>query len=428
MPETVVAPASASSPTIAGATVIPPTPSEAQPDVSKGIAQAGDALRKAESWDALTPAPAAAEASPPTDPAAPATETTAPAQPFDGWTVDADQKLHRPDGTFAEASEIDAYNAAIEQENAATAPTPEAAKPDEQKPEPIVVTLKARDGSDVEIEVTDEKVAETLRANQKDGLRGEEYRKKLQIVEEHLAEKRAFERMMETNPEAVILKHLPEEKQESLAVALVAKFWDQIAPKLVEFDTTPGARVAEIANVGKRTAEQEREYSQLTAREKYGVQLEHATRALIPEHVDEATAEQFMADAALDLGRAVQAKGAAIDVTEVKSVLARRLALYGFDKPAPAAASAAVPEPPKRPIARAVAKPTPAPTAPAVTTQNGAAVRQKVTAQKVAAAVPPAGAGAAPVRVPLAPPGATIEQASQALKKAKSWSEVGAGA
>jgi hypothetical protein len=41
--------------------------------------------------------------------------------------------------------------------------------------------------------------------------------------------------------------------------------------------------------------------------------------------------------------------------------------------------------------------------------------------RKNAAAVPPAGAGAAPVRLPPVPAGATIEEASRALKGVRSW-------
>lgn len=394
--------------------------------------QASQALKTRTSWD--TPAADAAPAveTPVTDPAKPAddekpVEAAAETIKYEGWVVDAEQRLHRPDGTFAEAQEIDEYNAAIEAENAATAaaidtPVADAAKPDEPVVEPIVVKLRARDGAEVEIEVTDEKVAETLRTNARDGLRGEEYRRKLAQVEEHLAERRAFEAMVETNPEALILQHLPESKQVSLAVALVAKFWDQIAPDLVRFDSEPTQRITEAANAKDRINTQQREFEQRTARERYTAQLETAARVLIPEHADDDAAERFLSDAAIDLGRAVQAKGGPIDINEVRTVLARRLALYGFDKPAPAAAvTTEGTTVTKRPIAKAVAKPTQAPTAQTVSATNGQAVKAKVSAQRVAAAVPPAGAGAASIRVPAVPPGSTIEQASQRLKQQKSW-------
>lgn len=342
-------------------------------------------------------------------------ETEAEAAPvYEGWVVDEQGRLHRPDGSFANAGEIDQYNASIPAEA-----TPEA----ESAPEPIVVKLKGRDGADVEIEVTDEATAEALRTNAKDGLRGEEYRKKMAVAEEYLAERRAFETMMETNPEGLILQHLPHEKQVSLAVALVAKHWDAIAPNLVKFDTEPTARISEAANAEIRMRDQQREYETLTASQKYGVQLESATRALIPEHIPDDVAEQFLADAARELGNTVRQRGQ-FPIDEVKTVLARRLALYGFDKPASGTTSTSAPTPLKRPTARAVSRPqgnTATVATASAGANHGATVRRTVTAQRVAAAVPPAGAGAAAVRAPMVPANADLKQASQALRKQAHW-------
>jgi hypothetical protein len=390
--------------------------------------KASEGLKSRTSWEtpaadaAATTETATTETAKPADGEKPV-DSVAETPKFEGWVVDAEQKLHRPDGTFAEVAEIEAYNTAIEAENAAAAAATtvtDPAKPEEAVAEPILVKLKARDGSEVEIEVDDERTAETLRTNARDGLRGEEYRRKMATAEEFLAERRAFEAMIETNPEALILQHLPEEKQVSLAVALVAKLWDQIAPQLVNFDNDPTSRVAEAANSQIRIRDQQRDFEARTSRERYSAQLESAARALIPEHADDAQADQFLSDAAIDLGRAVQQKGGPISIDEVKTVLSRRLALYGFDKPAPTKEDPS--NPPKRPIAKAVAKPAQAPTAQTVSATNGQAVKAKVSAQRVAAAVPPAGAGAASLRVPAVPPGSTIEQASQRLKQMKSWS------
>jgi len=398
------------------------TPEPTTPAAST-FAEASKKYQNAKTWaDVGLAAPVIEPETPAEAPSAhaeAATEEVAPeASPeavdaFAGFTVDAENRLHRADGSYANAEEIDAYNATI------PATEPEAPK----EPEPIVVKLKARDGvTDVEIEVTDEAVADALRTNAKDGLRGAEYRKKMQAVEEHLAERRAFETMLETNPEGLILQHLPEDKQASLAVALVAKHWDTIAPHLIKFDTDASTRIAEAANAQIRMRDQQREYEQLSAQQKYGVQLESAVRALIPEHIDDATTEDFLAVAALDIGNAVKSAGRPIPVEDVPKVLAKRLALYGFDKPASDAASAA-PTPVKRPVARAVAKPS-APTAPSVTATGAdpsKTVRRLVTAQRVAASVPSAGAGAAPIRAPRAAPNESIEQASARLKKMSHW-------
>jgi len=357
--------------------------------------------------EATTPAAAA-----PAEPAAPAetgTEGAAQPDPYAQWSVDAEGRLHRADGSYANAEEIDAYNASIPQEPTAPQETTET-------PQPIIVTVKGRDGSDVEIEVADEKVAEALRANARDGLRGEEYRKKMAAAEEYLAERRAFETMIEKNPEVLILQHLPEDKQASLAVALVAKHWDTIAPHLIKFDTDASTRIAEAANAQIRMRDQQRDYEQLTAQQRYGVQLESAVRALVPDGTPDDVVDDFLQVAALKLGNAVRSTGRPVPVEDVSKVLKHDLSRYGFDKPAP---EPKVPAPVRRPVARAVNRPA-ATTAPTVT-NPGATVRRTVTAQRIAAATPPQGAGAATVKAPLVPTTASIAEASQALRKQGSW-------
>lgn len=399
------------------------------------FAAASEALKQKQSWAEVTPAagePVAPEAAAPE--ALPAEAEAPAASQYDGYTVDANGGLHRPDGTMASADEITGYNAEVQAEQA----TPDQAAPAEaETPNVEVVTLKARNGEDLEIEVTDPLVAETLRAAQRDGMRGDEYRKKMAVVEEHLAEKRAFERMLETNPDAVIFNALPEDKQVSLAVSLVAKYWDQIAPRLVAFDQNPVERVTEAMQTQVRLRDQQQQFERMTASERYAVQLEAATRALIPDHVDDAKADQFLADAGMDLGRAMQQRnGAQIPLAELQTILAPRLALYGFNQPTPAAPNSSTPvtppAPPRRPVARPVASQprsaqAAAPAQPTKTTVSdpGAAVRRAVTAQRVAAAVPPAGAGAATIRAPLVPANSTIEQASQKLRGMTSWGRAG---
>lgn len=324
-----------------------------------------------------------------------------------GFALDAEGRLHRPDGTYADASQIEAWNAG------AAAPTPTEASPAET-PEPQVITLTDRNGNEKEIEIDDPETAEFLNTLRRDSMRSQEYQKRMAHVQEKEAQYREFEAMIETNPESVVLQHLPVDKQVSLAVALIAQHWDQLAPHLVKFDQEPATRIAESANARARMSEQERTYEQRVQSARYATQLESAVSALVPATADEEMTKSFMQDAGIDLGNAIRSRnGAPIPIEEVRQVLSRRLALYGFDKtPAPATPT------PKRPLARSVAAPK-APAAPAK--DVGAQVRRTVTAQRVAAAVPPQGAGASTVRTPLVPTSATIEQASQALRKQTSW-------
>jgi hypothetical protein len=386
------------------------------PTAPTGLAEAGAALKQATTWESLatpavetveTPAEASVEVAAGTDAAATLTSTE-----FNGYTVDEKGGLHRPDGTMASTDEISAYNLEVSAEQ--PAPT----EPPVEAPAMETVKILGRNGTELEIEVSDPLIAEAIRSNIKDGMRGEDYRRKIQAADEHLADKRAFEQMIETNPEGLIFNHLPEDKQISLAVKLVSKYWDQIAPDLMKLDADPVERVRNAAQTQQQIMEQQRQFEQMTAASKHAVQLEHAVRALIPEHATDTQGDAFLQDAGSDIRREMQRRnGAAIPPADVAAILSHRLALYGFDKPAPASTPT-----PTRPVARAVAKPNQAPTAqPSVMVSAGAQVRRTVTAQRVAAAVPPAGAGAATVRAPLVPPNSSIEAASRALKKQTGW-------
>lgn len=381
------------------------------------LSDASAALKGKTSWDEV----AAPEQ---TTPAETATETPAEAptaesaDALQGFTLDAEGRLHRKDGTYASQAEVDQWNA-----DAQPAPAKQEEAPADE-PQPIVVAIRGRDGRDVEIEVTDEATAEALRTNHREGMRAAEFNRRMAEVQAKEEEFRAFEMMIEQNPEGVILRHLPEEKQDALLVALLARRWDAIAPQLVKFDSDPTARAAEMINTQRRIEAQDGQFSSARAKAEYGKQVYTETVKLIPEHVDEATQQRFLADAGRDIEAAIrQNAGNAVPLETIKTLLAPRIALYGFDKPAPSAATPTTTSTPKRPLARPVVS-APQSAAP-VTADPGAAIRRTVTAQRIAAATPPQGAGAAPVRQPLAPPNATVTDASRALKRAKSWAEVG---
>lgn len=436
MPDTLTptAPAAPASP--AGS----PAPTDNAPASASPYADAHAKLQGASSWADVFSAPTASTSSAdaPTDAAT--IDAAAPASPVDGadaapegegeapaadamagFQLDAEGRLHRPDGTYATNEEVAQWN-----EGAAPAPETTA----EPAAEPNVVAIRGRDGNEVEIEVDDPKVAEVLQTLQRDSMRKQEFTKRMEAVQQREAEFREFETLMATNPESVILQHLPADKQVSIAVALLAQHWDALAPVLVQFDTNDQTRLVEAANARLRMTQQQAEFEQRRQVATYAAQAETTVRNLIPEHIADDVAEAFLNDASADLARAIQQRnGQPIPLDQITAVLARRVSLYGFDQPqsgAPATVPIA-PAQPKRPVAKPVAASQPsAPTASVPASANaGATVRRAVTAQRVAAAVPPAGAGAATVRQPLVPPNATVKDASAALKRARSWSEVG---
>lgn len=387
------------------------------------LTEASSSLKGKTSWEEVF-TPAAADAAPETTTETPAEAPAAEsADALSGFTLDAEGRLHRKDGTYASQAEVDQWNSSAEQAPPAAEQQPE--QPKAEEPQPIVVAIRGRDGKDLEIEVTDEQTAEALRTNHREGMRAAEFNRRMAEVQAKEEEFRAFEMMIEQNPEGVILRHLPEEKQDALLVALLARRWDAIAPQLVKFDSDPTARAAEMINTQRRIEAQDGQFSSAKAKAEYGKQVYTETVKLIPEHVDEATQQRFLADAGRDIEAAIrQNAGNAVPLETIKTLLAPRIALYGFDRPQGATTpSASTPSTPKRPLARPVVS-APQSAAP-VTVDPGAAIRRTVTAQRIAAATPPQGAGAAPVRQPLTPPNVSVTDASRALKRAKSWAEVG---
>lgn len=401
------------------ATVSTPTTGPQSP-----YAQVTKDLTTAKSWDAIAPKTPEPVAEPVADPApdAVAVETAqpdAPPEAFTGWTLDASHRLHRPDGTYASVEEIAAYNTGAEPAGEPVADPTEEAKP--ETPQPERVTIKGRDGSDVEIEVDDPKIAEALRTNAKDGMRAREYREKVAVVDQKLAEFNAFERLLETNPEHVIFNALPEAKRVSLATALVAQYWDQIAPTLVQFDTAPESRVRTAAETQIAMRDGMAQYQQRLQADRQGADLAKAVIQLLPESLPDHLHEQFLADAQSDITRAIQ-RGERVTPETVPTLLATRLSLYGATTPTPA------------PVARVRAVASPSPSQPAAAQPVGAAAASLATVQanqdrlkaaqharRRAAAVPPSGAGAAPVRLTPVGPGTSIKDASADLKKLTHW-------
>lgn len=376
-----------------------------------GIAEAGAALR-ATGWDvpAEPAAPVVAEAPAPETPVA---EPDATGEPT--YTMDDAGRWHRPDGKFADAEEIAKLDA-LPVEGAEIPAVPE-----EAQPEPIVVKLRARDGSDAEIEVTDEKVAELLRANHNDGMRREEFTRRMETVESKEAELREFETMLRTNPEAVILQRLPQDKKVAIATALVAELWDHIYPNLVGFEQDPTARVTAAMQSQLAIRDQQSQYQQAITTAQYSAKVYSTLHALVPESVDDATRDSFLADAASDVARAIEKNGKQpVPVESLKQILAPRLALYRFQAESPINP---VPSQPARPVARPLTAAKAA--VPSVPVHDqakaGATVRRTVQAQRIAAAIAPQGAGAATVKSPLVPSNADVTAAGQAMRTQKGW-------
>lgn len=447
MSDTLTAPA----PVASGTPVAPAsTANPAKPTPAPSFTDAGAALKQAKSWadvPGLTPDPAGVgeavsggeddepppEQQPEGQQAAPETPTGDQAPEF---VQDAEGKWHRADGTFATVDEIAQIDAELAAQAADDTAKAEQAKQAELAAKANTVTLRRRDGTTRDVIVDDPELAEEIRANYNDGMRGKDFREKAAAVDAKLAQFKQLDALLDTNPEAFVAQSLSPEQKVRLATQLLAEHFDELVPIIQGFDQNPSERIKTTAEAQRRLREQQSEFNTLVQAQAQAKDVRMAVEALLPEALDHETAGQFWADASADLQRAI-ARGEAVTAQTVPALLQSRLKLYGITAPA-GQASASVP---RVTLASPAQTPPATGTTPAASTGNSSVaqpandaakaladaertqrrIRLTQAARSRAAAVPPAGAGAAPLRLPPVAPNASIEEASQSLKKLKHW-------
>lgn len=409
------------------APVVPVTPATpATPAAATSIADAGAVFRAAATWEDVNLAPPVVptgDDAPAGTPAATPAESVPAGDEGPEFVQNAQGQWHRPDGTFANAEEIAAIDAQVAADVAAEA----AAAPPKETP---TVTLRRRDGTTRDVEVDDPELAEEIRTNYNDGMRKKDYTEKVALVETRLAEFNQMDAMLDKNPELFVFNSLTPPQQINLATALLAQHFDALVPIILGYDADPSKRITAVGETQRTIRDQEKEFQTFTTAQRAASAVRATVETLIPDTISPEVAEQFWADAGADLQRAI-ARGERVDPSTVPALLKARMTLYGFEAPAgsvPAAAPkpriTAVPA--LAPNANGSASPVATPVGDAAQALADAKAQQKrikLTQRNRAnaAAVPPVGAGAAPVRLPAVPAGASIEEASRALKKMKSW-------
>ena len=416
MPDTLVTEPTSASP-IAPVEPVAPITTEATPGVAEPEKKK---LSEMASWDELVV------------PEAPAEPVAEAITREDGSTWNGTAgRWQKADGTFAQGAAPDGWTPPVVDP---AAPVTEPTEPEAPAVPVETVALRTRDGQTREIEVDDPELAELLRTNANDGMRASQYREKVAALDAKLEEVNAFRAMVETNPEAVVLQHMPAEKQVSIAVALIAQHWDQIVPLIQQMDGTEGVpvRMATAMQAQEAIRTNQALYERKLDEGKYVSAITQQVQSLIPEGTPDATVQRFLTYAGQDLAQIV-ARDGRIDPATVPTHLAETVKLFGFAAPS-ATPSAA----PRAAVRFASAQPTPSTptTSPTAARPVGdaavalaerakqAAARTQTTqaARARAAAVPPSGAGAAPVRLPSVPKGADIRTASQTLRQmGNSW-------
>lgn len=407
--ETSTAPAAPSA-----APVVPVTP--VAPAAPVSIESAGAAFKAATSWDDINLPVPVLDA---TDPEAPIAAD--PAAPVDApeFLQNEHGQWHRPDGTFANADEITAITAQIAAD-AAAAPVIDSSAPVVEPIKPV--TLRRRDGTTRDVQVDDPELAEEIRTNFNDGMRRKEFIEKSSAVEAKLAHFTQLDAAITKNPESFVLNSLTPDQQVNVATALLARHFDALVPIILGYDKDPGTRIKATADTEAKIRSQQTELDNFTASQQQAALVRGAVETLIPETAEPEIAQQFWADAAADLQRAV-ARGERVDPSTVPTLLSSRMKLYGFD--APAGSAPAKPSTPRIVALAPSSSPVAVPANDAAKLAQAKAIQTRIRLTQRnranAAAVPPVGAGAAPVRLPPVPAGASIEDAAKAMKKHRSW-------
>lgn len=122
--------------------------------------------------------------------------------------------------------------------------TKQAAAPAEPDPELVPFKLEGltdRGEEDFEIDVSPE-VAERLKRLEKNGMRKEEYTRRMDSLQTKESEWRVLESQMQTAPDAFVLGKLSKDAQLKVAVAILAEHWDLLVPGIVEMNEKPHVR------------------------------------------------------------------------------------------------------------------------------------------------------------------------------------------
>lgn len=294
-----------------------------------------------------------------------------------------------------------------------TAPVDDAAPaeaPDPDAPAPDVVTLTDRNGKEIEVEISDPDLAAAIRMNKNDGMRREEFNRRIAPVEQKEAELRAFEIMLRTAPESVVDTMHPEIRKRTL-LHLLASDWEDVYPTLVEWSQNDLSRKEFKVDSKEQLSTAKQQAQQQISEGTRIATIQRAIEAVIPAHASAEEANEFYTAAAAHVGAVDTQRGGALRAEDVAPLLTGYLRRWGFESPTAAVATpgSLVPSTP------AVATPK-GPAAEALKARavaNTARMKAIPAQQQAVAAIAPTGAGApAAIR----PPIQTFAQADAAVR------------
>ena len=342
---TPTAPATPATPAAPAAAPKPATPANA-PDFHSGfnvdLNQLQEAWEKARTKGApdnvSAPAPAAAPAATaPPDPAAPVRDEhgrfikQTPTGTPEAAPLDAASVVPATEGATPDAPTETAEDATATGETA-----------EEAAPEPIRIALPStRDGEAevmVELHPDETDAAERIRMLRNNGLRRKDFDKKMQAAEQMKQQAVEILTTAQQAPEQLIDRLSPEQ-QARVAQYYLAKHFDALRPTIAQWWEDPTAVRSAQLDFRESTGQAAQAIRARVEGEARAAQILRHVESLIPETASPEDAQDFLRDAEHDLAQHAVARNGQLMIEEVPTLLAKRIARYGWQAGGPASAT-----------------------------------------------------------------------------------------
>lgn len=263
----------------------------------------------------------------------------------EGWEYDANNRLHRKDGSFASLQDHETLRSEFEKGMEAAEETPSEEEPDVEEPSSeesdLVVELPGRQPDETfKIEAADEETAERLRQLSNDAMRRQEFKRQKDSLDEERREFREVTTAFKADPAAFLAEQVedPEIRKRTVLRLLGEneEVFNEVQSTLRQWDMNPDKKRADLAEMDKeardRREDTTREERVREAARKGATQARRHIESIVNEAgLRGETAKRFFQDAMQDVGTAMaQAGRFEISQDEARKVLEASGTLEAF--------------------------------------------------------------------------------------------------
>lgn len=193
----------------------------------------------------------------------------------------------------------------------------------------VLPGLAEKGEKDLALDVDDPEIVKYLQRLANNGLRRRAFDEQSRKVEEKAAQIRAVETALATDPVAFAIHNMTPKRQVEVARVLLLEHFDVLADDIARYTENDADRQKDRVALRDRMKDSGDVLAETTSTQQRAAAIMGAARALIPDDVDETTAQEFILDAEQDLIREAKT-GRAVAPSDVPAILARRLERYGF--------------------------------------------------------------------------------------------------